>query len=125
MRLRARCAATSSGLSMRWAIPEGCPRAGLSIAATFRHCVGQRGWFAGAGLYDFRNERRPQMQTERQPGQQPGAKALLDGVRVAITGGTSGLGLALVRELAGRGANIALVARTAARVAQVAAEEAV
>src|SRR5436190_14636561 len=33
------------------------------------------------------------------------------GLRVAITGGTSGLGLALVRELLGRGAHIAFVAR--------------
>ena len=37
----------------------------------------------------------------------------LDGVRVAITGGTSGLGLALVRELLRRGARVAFVARTA------------
>jgi NAD(P)-dependent dehydrogenase (short-subunit alcohol dehydrogenase family) len=33
------------------------------------------------------------------------------GARVAITGGTSGLGLALVRELLGRGAQVAFVAR--------------
>ena len=33
------------------------------------------------------------------------------GLRVAITGGTSGLGLALVREMLGRGARIAFVAR--------------
>jgi NAD(P)-dependent dehydrogenase (short-subunit alcohol dehydrogenase family) len=42
-----------------------------------------------------------------------------DGLRVAITGGTSGLGLALVRELRERGANVAFVARQADRVAQV------
>src|SRR6476620_7698231 len=42
------------------------------------------------------------------------------GRRVAITGGTSGLGLALVRELLGRGARVAFVARTADRVEQVA-----
>jgi NAD(P)-dependent dehydrogenase (short-subunit alcohol dehydrogenase family) len=59
------------------------------------------------------------MQTERQLR----AQASLDGVRVAITGGTSGLGLALVHEMAGRGASVALVARTGPRVAQVAAEE--
>ena len=41
------------------------------------------------------------------------------GVRVAITGGTSGLGLALVRELSGRGARVAFVARTRERVEQV------
>jgi NAD(P)-dependent dehydrogenase (short-subunit alcohol dehydrogenase family) len=43
----------------------------------------------------------------------------LDGVRAAITGGTSGLGLALVRELLGRGARVAFVARTRDRVEQV------
>jgi NAD(P)-dependent dehydrogenase (short-subunit alcohol dehydrogenase family) len=44
------------------------------------------------------------------------------GLRVAITGGTSGLGLALVRELLRRGARVAFVARTRERVAQVAQE---
>jgi len=44
----------------------------------------------------------------------------LDGVRAAVTGGTSGLGLALVRELRGRGARVAFVARTPARVRAVA-----
>lgn len=47
----------------------------------------------------------------------------LHGVRVAITGGTSGLGLALVRELTRRGAQVALIARTQARVTAVAVEE--
>src|SRR5947207_16002263 len=42
------------------------------------------------------------------------------GVRVAITGGTSGLGLALVRELLGRGAHVAFVARGRERVEQLA-----
>ena len=46
----------------------------------------------------------------------------LDGVRIAITGGTSGLGLALVRELLGRGARVAFVARNGDRVAGVARE---
>jgi NAD(P)-dependent dehydrogenase (short-subunit alcohol dehydrogenase family) len=41
--------------------------------------------------------------------------------RVAITGGTSGLGLALVRELSRRGAAVAFVARTPDRVHAVAA----
>ena len=41
------------------------------------------------------------------------------GIRVAITGGTSGLGLALVRELSHRGARVAFVARTRERVEQV------
>jgi len=42
-----------------------------------------------------------------------------EGLRVAITGGTSGLGLALVRELVSRGARVAFVARTRAHVEQV------
>jgi NAD(P)-dependent dehydrogenase (short-subunit alcohol dehydrogenase family) len=42
------------------------------------------------------------------------------GLRVAITGGTSGLGLALVRELHDRGARVAFVARTRDRVERVA-----
>jgi NAD(P)-dependent dehydrogenase (short-subunit alcohol dehydrogenase family) len=42
--------------------------------------------------------------------------------RVAITGGTSGLGLALVRELRSRGAQVAFVARGGDRVDQVARE---
>jgi NAD(P)-dependent dehydrogenase (short-subunit alcohol dehydrogenase family) len=46
------------------------------------------------------------------------------GLRVAVTGGTSGLGLALVRELTGRGARVAFVARTRERVEQVAREHA-
>ena len=41
-------------------------------------------------------------------------------LRVAITGGTSGLGLALVGELLGRGADVAFVARGRERVEQVA-----
>jgi NAD(P)-dependent dehydrogenase (short-subunit alcohol dehydrogenase family) len=41
--------------------------------------------------------------------------------RVAVTGGTSGLGLALVRALHARGAHVAFVARDAARVARTAA----
>jgi NAD(P)-dependent dehydrogenase (short-subunit alcohol dehydrogenase family) len=44
------------------------------------------------------------------------------GLRVAITGGTSGLGLALVRELSRRSARVAFVARTRERVAQVMTE---
>jgi len=43
-------------------------------------------------------------------------------LRVAVTGGTSGLGLALVRALHARGARIAFVARDAQRVRRVAAE---
>jgi NAD(P)-dependent dehydrogenase (short-subunit alcohol dehydrogenase family) len=43
-------------------------------------------------------------------------------LRVAITGGTSGLGLALVREFRSRGAQVAFVARGRSRVAEVARE---
>jgi NAD(P)-dependent dehydrogenase (short-subunit alcohol dehydrogenase family) len=46
----------------------------------------------------------------------------LKGLHVAITGGTSGLGLALVRLLAARGAQVAFVARTLKAVEQVAEE---
>ena len=42
--------------------------------------------------------------------------------RLAVTGGTSGLGLALVRSLVGRGARVAFVARTAKAVEQIANE---
>jgi len=46
----------------------------------------------------------------------------LAGRRVAITGGTEGLGLALVREFQARGADVAFVARKSAGVARVAQE---
>lgn len=46
----------------------------------------------------------------------------LGGLRVAITGGTSGLGLALVRLLKGRGAEVAFIARTEHDVARVSSE---
>jgi NAD(P)-dependent dehydrogenase (short-subunit alcohol dehydrogenase family) len=46
----------------------------------------------------------------------------LAGVRAAVTGGTSGLGLALVRELLDRGARVAFVARGRDRVERVARE---
>jgi NAD(P)-dependent dehydrogenase (short-subunit alcohol dehydrogenase family) len=46
----------------------------------------------------------------------------LDGRRVAVTGGTSGLGLALVGELLRRGAGVAFVARGRERVERVARE---
>jgi NAD(P)-dependent dehydrogenase (short-subunit alcohol dehydrogenase family) len=48
----------------------------------------------------------------------------LNGIRVALTGGTSGLGLALLDELLARGATVAFVARDAWRVATVAAKRA-
>lgn len=46
----------------------------------------------------------------------------LTGLRVAITGGTSGLGLALVRQMAALGARTAFIARGEAAVSRVAAE---
>src|SRR5271166_4206389 len=46
----------------------------------------------------------------------------LKGLRIAVTGGTSGLGLALVKTLVARGARVAFVARSAAAVKRVAAE---
>lgn len=46
----------------------------------------------------------------------------LRGLRVAVTGGTSGLGLALVRLLTARGADVALVARTEHDVTRVSNE---
>jgi len=46
----------------------------------------------------------------------------LNELRVAVTGGTSGLGLALVQQLAARGARVAFVARTARGVERIAAE---
>ena len=49
-----------------------------------------------------------------------GHSTRLDGVRAAVTGGTSGLGLALVGELLRRGARVAFVARTSERVEAVA-----
>ena len=43
-------------------------------------------------------------------------------LRVAVTGGTSGLGLALVRRLVGRGAHVAFIARNAQAIGQIANE---
>jgi len=43
-------------------------------------------------------------------------RSLLRKSRILVTGGTSGLGRALVREFRTRGAHVAFVARTAARV---------
>ncbi len=48
-----------------------------------------------------------------------GASSTFNGLRIAVTGGTSGLGLALVRELNARGARVAFVARGRERVAQL------
>ena len=50
-------------------------------------------------------------------------KNLFLGLCVAVTGGTSGLGLALVRELMARGARVAFVARTRDAVRRVETEQ--
>lgn len=50
------------------------------------------------------------------------SSSTLQDLRIAVTGGTSGLGLALVRALHARGARVAFVARDAGRVQRVAAE---
>lgn len=47
----------------------------------------------------------------------------LRGLRVAVTGGTSGLGLALVEQLRAAGAHVAFVARDAQRVSAVAGRQ--
>lgn len=52
----------------------------------------------------------------------PAADTGFRGLRIAVTGGTSGLGRALVRQFSAAGARVAFVARTADRVKQVAAE---
>jgi NAD(P)-dependent dehydrogenase (short-subunit alcohol dehydrogenase family) len=48
------------------------------------------------------------------------ANSRLNGLRVAVIGGTSGLGLALVRALTGAGARVAFVARTGSAVERTA-----
>jgi NAD(P)-dependent dehydrogenase (short-subunit alcohol dehydrogenase family) len=48
----------------------------------------------------------------------------MNSLRAAITGATSGLGLALLREFRRRGARVAFVARSASRVDQIASEHA-
>jgi len=52
----------------------------------------------------------------------PGQDGRLKGLRVAVTGGTSGLGLALVRELAAAGAAVAFVARDRTRIERILAD---
>lgn len=60
----------------------------------------------------MQNTQRVELSTDR-------AAIALNGLRVAVTGGTSGLGMALVRQLHADGARVAFVARGRERVAQV------
>jgi len=53
---------------------------------------------------------------------EPSFTPTLAGLRVLVTGGTSGLGLALVRRLAASGARVAFIARGSERVERVAHE---
>ena len=50
---------------------------------------------------------------------EPSSLPALSGLRVLVTGGTSGLGLALVRELAASGSRVAFVARGSERVERI------
>jgi gluconate 5-dehydrogenase len=52
----------------------------------------------------------------------PPAAPVLDGVRALVTGGTSGLGLAMSQALAGAGARVVLTGRTEQRVQDAAAQ---
>src|SRR5207344_538964 len=89
----------------------GVPRA--SAAMTLRQRAGQR----------TRNQ-RPQLlcSPHRRFNEATMTHHSLKHLRVAVTGGTSGLGLALVRALHARGAQVAFVARDAQRVQRVANE---
>jgi NAD(P)-dependent dehydrogenase (short-subunit alcohol dehydrogenase family) len=58
------------------------------------------------------------------PTESPTLRQTLRGLRVLVTGGTSGLGLALVRALIASGARVAFVARGRDRVERVAREHA-
>lgn len=60
--------------------------------------------------------------THDENGDGPRSTDPLAGLRVAITGGTSGLGLELVKEFLARGARVAFVARGRERVERVARE---
>ena len=59
--------------------------------------------------------------THNLEGPDPDRSDTIADLRVVITGGTSGLGLALVHELVARGARVAFVARDPSRVERVAA----
>src|SRR6266566_1658192 len=65
----------------------------------------------------FNRKRAPYMKNSKNP-----SPNSFVGLRAAITGGTSGLGLALLREFLGRGARVAFVARTRDVVERVVGE---
>jgi NAD(P)-dependent dehydrogenase (short-subunit alcohol dehydrogenase family) len=88
----------------------------LSIDLAFRQWNGRAAGNAGRRAYSPSIERRNAMDRN------PNDRADLAGLRIAITGGTSGLGRELVREWHARGASVAFVARTARDVEHVAAE---
>jgi NAD(P)-dependent dehydrogenase (short-subunit alcohol dehydrogenase family) len=56
------------------------------------------------------------------PHMESGTLPALSGLKVLVTGGTSGLGLALVRELTASGARVAFVARGGERIDRIARE---
>src|SRR6266536_3961821 len=77
---------------------------------------------ATPGAYHRVTERRTYMAgTYNLEAPRPDHSDTIVGLRVAITGGTSGLGLALVHELVARGARVAFAARDRDRVERVAA----
>ena len=66
------------------------------------------------------SRRRSYREGTRKENTMDSALQSLSGLRVAVTGGTSGLGLALVDQLKAAGAQVAFVARDAQRVSAVA-----
>src|SRR5262245_4160011 len=104
IKLRARCAAVSSGLSIS-----------LSFVQPDGHATTAPALAPGSLL----RRRRASMSIPLESPEGTPNPAL----RVAITGGTSGLGLALVREWGARGARIAFVARDRGRVERTTDQE--
>jgi NAD(P)-dependent dehydrogenase (short-subunit alcohol dehydrogenase family) len=88
-------------------------RSGLSICVTFRQRIGQV-------LEDPSSDSILEMEGATMDTNI--GHSVEGGARVAITGGTSGLGLALVRELTARGARVAFVARHREDVERIARE---
>jgi NAD(P)-dependent dehydrogenase (short-subunit alcohol dehydrogenase family) len=87
----------------------------LSAMASFRQHAGHRASLAARGcLLSGHRQTQEIVMTDSKQG--------WTGLKVAVTGGTSGLGLALVRALAARSVQVAFVARGASRVAALARE---